>query len=182
MFAERVVVTRDDLEVPSGCRPRPVARRISAFLDAFNRGDGSAARYAAPELAPFGGWYSVTEGTPRSGGRHFVTAQQSDLVRYFAGRHSHGERLRLLEIAVGFANGLGHIEFRIDRRADDLRRLGVRTNVAFGKGAVRCGDGKVLVWSMGMHVGRKDPHAGFEICPPPPTPTTAVVACARRWR
>jgi hypothetical protein len=177
-----VTVTRDDLEVPNGCRPRPVADRVGAFIAAFNRGDGSAARFVAPELAPYGGWYSVTEGRPRRGGRHFVASRQSELARYFVGRHRHGERLRLLEIAVGFANGLGHIEFRIDRRADDLRSLGVRTNVAFGKGAVRCEDGRIVVWSMGMHAGRRDPHAGFEICPPPPTRAAAVVACARRWR
>ena len=177
--AERVVVTRDDLEVPRGCRPGRVAQRIAVFLAAFNRGDGSAARFAAPELAPGGGWYSVTEGTVRTGGRHFVATRQSELVRYFVGRHGHGERLRLLEIAVGFANGLGHIEFRIERRADDLRRLGVRTNVAFGKGAMRCGDGRIVVWSMGMHAGRRDPHANFQICPPPPTRVSAIVACAR---
>ena len=177
--AERVVVTRDDLEVPRGCRPGRAAQRIAVFLAAFNRGDGSAARFVAPELAPYGGWYSVTDGRPQRGGRHFVATRQSELVPYFVGRHRHGERLRLLEIAVGFANGLGHVEFRIERRADDLRRLGVRTNVAFGKGAMRCGDGRIVVWSMGMHAGRRDPHANFQICPPPPTRVSAIVACAR---
>jgi hypothetical protein len=178
----RVVVTRDYLALPGGCRPLRVAQRISAFLAAFNRGDGSAARFAAPELAPYGGWYSVTEGNTRRGGRHFVATRQRELARYFTGRHRRGERMRLLEVAVGFANGLGHIEFRVDRRADDLRRLGIRTNVAYGKGALRCGDGKIVVWSMGMQAGRTDPHEGFEICPPPPTRTSAIVACARRWR
>lgn len=103
-------------------------------------------------------------------------------MRYFVGRHGRGERLRLLEVAIGFANGLGHIEFRLDRRADDLRRLGVTTTIAHGKGALRCGDGKIVVWSMGMLAGRRDPHAGFEICPQPPTRVAAVIACARRWR
>jgi hypothetical protein len=179
--AERVTVTRDDPELPDGCRPRRVAQRISAFLSAINRGDGSAVRYVAPELAPHGGWYSVTEGNPRRGGRHFVATRQRELVRYFARRHRHGERQRLLEVTVGFANGFGHIEFRIRRHADDLRRLGVSTTIAHGKGGMRCGDGRFVVWSMGMHAGRKDPHAGFEICPPP-TQARAIVACARRWR
>jgi hypothetical protein len=110
-----------------------------------------------------------------------VAATQDELARYFAGRHRHDERQRLLEVAVGFANGLGHIEFRVDRRADDLRGLGVTTTIAHGKGALRCGDGRIVVWSMGMHAGRRDPHAGFEICPPPPTRVRAIVACARRW-
>jgi hypothetical protein len=173
----RVVVTQDDPALPGGCRPRRVALRIGAFLAAFNRGDGSAARFAAPELGPHGGWYSVSE----AGRRHFVTARQSDLARYFVGRHRRGERMRLLEVAIGFANGLGHIEFRIDRRADDLRRLGITTTIAYGKGALRCEDGRIVAWSMGMAAGRGDPHDGFEICPPPPTRVAAVIACARRW-
>jgi hypothetical protein len=180
--ADHVVVTRDSPELPSGCRPRPVAARIEAFLGAFNRGDGSAARFAAPELAPHGGWYSVTEGHPRRGGRHFMAERQSELVRYFIGRHRHGERMRLLEVTVGFANGLGHIEFRVERRADDLRGLGIRTNVAYGKGALRCADGKIIAWSMGMPAGRRDPYADHEICPRPIARVTAIVACARRWR
>jgi hypothetical protein len=175
--AERVTVTRDDPGLPNGCRPLQVAHRITAFLAAFNRGDRSAARYAAPELGPYGGWYSVTEGNPRRGGRHFVATRQSDLVRYFIRRHRHGERLRLLEVSVSVASGLGHIAFAVDRRADDLRRLGIRTNVAFGKGALRCEDGKIVVWSMGMHAGRSD--LAFETCPPPPIRQRAILACAR---
>jgi hypothetical protein len=177
--AERVVVTRDDPEMPSGCRPPRVAARIAAFLEAFNRGDGSAARFAAPELAPHGTWYSVTDGNPRRGGRHFVAERQSALVRYFIGRHRSGERMRLLEVAVGFGNQLGHIEFRVDRRADDLRGLGIRTNIAYGNGAMRCEDGRIVAWSMGMPAGPKP--AAFRICPPPPFPVGAIVACARRW-
>jgi hypothetical protein len=177
--AERVVVTRDDSELPRGCRPRQVAQRISAFLAAINAGDGSAARYAAPELGPYGGWYSVTEGNPRRGGRHSVARSQSSLAHYFRRRHAHGERLRLLEVDVSYANGLGHIAFRVDRRADDLRRLGIRTTVAYGKGALRCEDGKIVVWSMGMQAGRSDPHADFEICPRPAIRVKAIVACAR---
>jgi hypothetical protein len=179
--ADRVVVTRDDPEMPSGCRPRRVVARITAFLEAFNRGDGSAARFAAPELAPHGGWYSVTEGDPRRGGRHFVAERQNELERYFIERHRTGERMRLLEVAVGFANGLGHIEFRVDRRADDLRRLGIRTNIAYGKGALRCEDGKIIVWSMAMHAGRRDPHEAYEVCPRPAARPAKIVACARRW-
>jgi hypothetical protein len=178
--AERVVVTREDSELPSGCRPRQVAERISAFLAAINAGDGSAARYAAPELGPHGGWYSVTEGNPRRGGRHSVASNRSSLASYFRRRHAHGERLRLLEVDVSYAYGLGHIAFRVDRRADDLRRLGIRTTVAHGKGALRCEDGKIVVWSMGMEAGPEERHLEFTICPSPSVPVRAIVACARR--
>jgi hypothetical protein len=98
-------------------------------------------------------------------------------------RHARGEWLRLLELTVGFANGLGQIEFRVDRRADDLRRLGITGTIAHGKGAVDCATGKIVVWSMGMAAGRRDPHAHFVLCPRPRTPGRAVaVVCARRWR
>jgi hypothetical protein len=76
----RVVVTRDDSGLPPGCRPRTLARRIDSFLDAFNRGDPSAARFVAPERAPNGGWFSVTE----AGSRHFVATDRTTVAGYFA--------------------------------------------------------------------------------------------------
>jgi hypothetical protein len=172
----RIVVSRDHTALPAGCRPHALARRIDTFLDAFNRGDPSAARFVAPERAPHGGWYSVSE----AGRRHFVATDRTTIARYLARRHARGERLRLLELAVAFGNGFGQIEFQLVRRADDLRRLGVLTRIAHGKGGVDCSTGQAVVWSMGMHAGRRDPHAGFEICPQPPRPTAAIVACARR--
>jgi hypothetical protein len=169
--AARVVVTRDDTSSPAGCGPGAVARGIAAFFDAFNRGDPSAVGFVAPS----GGWYSVTEGRRR----HFVTYSRRGLRRYFARRHSRGERLRLEQVDVSHANGLGHIAYRIERRADDLRRLGNAGTTAIGKGAVDCASGRIVVWSMGMVPG-DDPGAIFEVCPSPRTPSRAIVACARR--
>lgn len=168
--AARIVVTRDDPRLPAGCRPRPLARRIAAFFDAFNRGDPSAADYVAPS----GGWYSVSDGRRRQ----FVAYSRRGLPGYFARRHRHGERLRLVQVDVSFGNGLGHIAYLIDRRADDLRRLGITGTTAIGKGALDCETGRIVVWSMGMPAGRG--HERFEVCPPPRVPTRATVACARR--
>jgi hypothetical protein len=172
--AARVAVTRDDPTLPAECRPGTLARRIAAFFDAFNRGDPSAVHYVAPS----GGWYSVTEGRRR----HFVTYSRRGLPAYFARRHRHGERLRLVELAVGYANGLGQIEYRLERRAGDLRRLGITGTTALGKGAVDCEAGRIVVWSMGMPPGRGDAFIDADICPPPRARRAAIVACARRWR
>jgi hypothetical protein len=166
----RIVVTRDDPALPAGCRPRPLARRIAVFFDAFNRGDPSAADY----IAPSGGWYSVSDG----GRRHFVTYSRRGLPGYFARRHRRGERLRLEQVDVSFGNGLGHMAYLVDRRADDLRRLGITGTTAIGKGAVNCETGQIVVWSMGMPPGSG--HERFEVCPLPRTPSRAIVACARR--
>jgi hypothetical protein len=147
-----------------------LARRIAAFFDAFNRGDPAATGY----IAASGGWYSVGDGRRR----HFVTYSRRGLSGYFARRHHHGERLRLEQVDVDYANGLGHIAYLVDRRADDLRRLGITGTTAIGKGAVDCDTGQIVVWSMGMPAGHG--HERFEVCPPPRTPSRAIVACARR--
>jgi hypothetical protein len=168
--AARVVVTRHDPGLPAGCRPRPLARRIAAFFRAFNRGDPSAVGYVDPS----DGWYSVSDGRRR----HFVTYSRHGLPSYFARRHRRGERLRLLEVDVSYARGLGHVAYLIERRADDLRRLGIMHTRAIGKGALNCETGQIVVWSMGMPAG--DGHGPFQVCPPPSKPTRAVVACARR--
>jgi hypothetical protein len=169
--APAVVVTRDDRSLPPACRPRALALRLSDFLDAVSSGDPRAARF----VSSTGGLYSVSEGRVR----HFVTYDRPELTAYFARRHAHGERMRLLELAVGFANGLGQIEFRVDRRADDLRRLGVVGTVAHGKGAVNCSTREIVVWSMGMAT-RPEPR--FVICGRPRPALDGIVACARRWR
>jgi hypothetical protein len=166
----RVIVTRDDPALPAGCRPRPLAQRIAAFFDAFNRGDPAATGFVAPS----GGWYSVTDGRRR----HFVAYSRRGLPAYFARRHRHGERLRLEQVDVSFGNGLGHIAYLVDRRADDLRRLGITHTTAIGKGAVNCETGHIVVWSMGMP--RWLGHETTGLCPLPRTPSRAIVACARR--
>jgi hypothetical protein len=102
--------------------------------------------------------------------RHFVTRDSTRLARHFARRHRHGERLRLREVVVGYANSKGQIEFRLDRRADDIT-----TTRAAGKGAIDCDRGRIIVWSVGVAPGGR-------ICPRPARRTGEPVACVRHWR
>src|SRR5918999_969389 len=141
---------------------------------------GSSGRVRLPGRVR--GWRARIWRGPEAGrgGRHFGTSSREGLLGYFARRHRHGERLRLEEVDVGYdrGRGLGHIAYRIDRRADDLRRLDITGTTAHGKGAVDCKTGEIVVWSMGMAPGRG--HPPFKICPPPRKPSRAIVACARR--
>jgi hypothetical protein len=156
-----------------------VARLLGEFFDSFNRGDPAAADHVVFGVAPGGGWYSVTEGNPKEGGRHFVTSERRELVRYFAVRHRQHERLWLREVTVGYDNGLGQIEYTLTRRAADLRRLGVATSRAEGKGAIDCERRKIVVWSMGMPIGHERNRHRARLCPRPAAAKRVSVACVR---
>ena len=183
-----VIVTRDDSTLPSGCGPREVAQLIMRFFDAFNNGDQE-------QLDRFFGfesgfqWYSVTEGDPSKGGRHFVAYNPEDLLAYFAERHQQHERLRLITVDVAGPSWHGGVDiaYFLTRRADDLEPgLEGSERIVHGKGAINCEKQQIFVWSMGMPmVDEKQPSGPLwreiGLCPDPPagTPPTAVVACAR---
>lgn len=169
-----VVVTRDDGSLPGGCRPREVASLAGRFLGAVNRGDTRAATrimdpLAGPRNVRPRGWYSITE----AGSRHFVAYRRAALERYFARRHRHGERMRLLSVSVG-AGGRGRvgIEYRIRRSADDVATKAL----AFGKGAIDCRRQRIFVWSMSH--SRRGP-GGPDPCGKPAR-RRVTLACSRR--
>jgi hypothetical protein len=167
----QVVVTRDDRTLPPGCRPAEVARLVSSFFSAFNRG---GQRQLASFFGPVFPWYSVNE---NEAARSFMASNRDDLLKYFAQRHAHYERLRLLKIRVGASNAPGNrdIVFLLTRQADDLQPVGDGPELlADGKGSIDCEKRTIFVWVMGM-------GGGFGECPDPPagTPATAIVACAR---
>ncbi len=178
-----VVVTRDDPSAPRGCRPREAARLIQEFFAAFNRGDADATSYFDFAAVDGGGWYSIGEGGIRRPRRHFVARDRTRLARYFARRHRRSDRMRLLEVSAGYEEkrGIAHLGYRVRRRADDLRRLGIRTTIADGKGAIDCEERKIAVWSMAMRGGRPSVGHG-RICPRPRRRTSAAIACAPRPR
>src|SRR5215213_11397716 len=118
--ATRVLVTSDDPSLPDGCRPREIAELVLDFVDAFNRGDRDRLSRlffisegpSPPDFSEGGyypwSWFSVTE--VGEGGRienGFVTYDQGKLLRYFAERHRHGERLGLIKLSSTQAGLLG---------------------------------------------------------------------------
>lgn len=184
-----VLITRDDRTLPANCRPWHVAGLITTFFEAFNRGDQKRLSSIFFASAPRGGspsrWYSVAEGDPTKGGRGFVAHDVDELLSYFAERHRHQERLRLLMVAVGTSSGGGvDFEYALTRSADDIEPGPEgRERNAHGKGAMNCREQKIRFWSMGMPEA-DDKESSIVYWPPCPKPRnwrpgTAVIACTR---
>jgi hypothetical protein len=199
--ATKVIVTSDDASLPDGCRPRQIAGLVIDFMDAFNRGDQERLSRiffisegpSPPDFSEEGyypwSWYSMSE--VGAGGRiedGFVTYDQGELLRYFAERHSQGERLELIKVSSTQTGLLGEegnvgIVYVLTRDAEDLEPgLGGPARIAIGKGAINCESQRIFVWSMEMRVGdtRSEREAASWLCTDPPgwRPGAAVVACA----
>lgn len=170
---QEIRVTRDSQRGPQPCRPRQVGETVTGFFNAINRGDAEEAiDYLTSEL----GWYSITEGNPRDGGRHFVAYNSDELRDYLHRRVSVDERVYLLEIDVDYepARAIGHVAYSLLRTAEDLTDYAAE---AGGKGAIDCDSGRIAVWSMGQ--GLKPLSVG-ELCPGEAAPPQLAIACARR--
>jgi hypothetical protein len=197
----KVIVTSDDASLPDGCNTRQIAGLVIDFVDAFNRGDQERLSRlffvsegpSPPDFSEAGyypwSWYSVSEvgesGRIENG---FVTYDQGELLRYFAERHSKGERLRLIKVSSTQAglldeeNNVG-IVYVLTRDAEDLDPgLGGPSRIAFGKGGVNCESRRIFAWSMEMRMreDRTPREAAGWLCTDPPgwRPGKAVVACA----
>jgi hypothetical protein len=197
----KVIVTSDDASLPDGCDTRQIAGLVIEFVDAFNRGDQERLSRlffvsegpSPPDFSEVGyypwSWYLVSEvgesGRIENG---FVTYDQGDLLRYFAERHSKGERLRLIKVSSTQAGLLEEesnvgIVYVLTRDAEDLTPgLGGPHRVAFGKGAINCESQRIFAWSieMRMREDRTPREAAGWICIDPPgwRPDEAVVACS----
>jgi hypothetical protein len=87
-----------------------------------------------------------------------------------AGNRGHFERFRLAELIVGYANGLGQIEYKL-------------TPLAEGKGAVDCKRGEIVVWTGARPRRAPAGQAVGPLCPRPDPPALdSAVACVRHWR
>lgn len=176
--AEPVVrVTRDDGSLPQGCGPRAIASTVIDFLTAVNVGDAAATDFVdlsdarpptiAPNGAPVHGqsWYSVSERLEGGRRRHFVASDSEQLAHYFARRATKHEQLLLRQLAASSQGGSRvDIEYKIRRRADDLRRRGRLMN---GKGSIDCEHRKITVWSMGNSDEFLPRRAVRPLCPKP---------------
>jgi hypothetical protein len=175
--SQRIAVTRNSGSYPPGCGPGEVATVIADFFEAFNEGD-TARLDRSFDREPKFQWYSVTEGVPEAGGRHFVTYERSRLLPYFVKRREENEHLRLLMVDIGFDARAAHIGYVLERQADDLASLGINHTIAHGKGAIDCSTKTIFAWSMGMP---KEPAPPGWACPRPTgwTPGDPAVACTR---
>jgi len=176
-----IVVTEDDPSMPAGCRPGEVAKLITGFFGAANRGDAAAAsRFVAlPEgsRGARGGTTVVPEYTVVRAGQRFTARTRGELVSYLRERHERDERLTLLLVAVAEpgSSGRADVAYYLPREAGDLG--GER--VAGGKAVVDCGERKILRWVMDVDLPRH-PKPKLPECPKPEDrgPRSAVVACA----
>jgi hypothetical protein len=125
------------------CTGAQVRSLVTQHLAAFNKGD-------RPKLDQLWErerfmWYSTMGPGVRLGEE---AKRRSTLLRYFADRRAHHERLRLRTFQFnGNSNGFGHFEYRLWRMADELPAA----VAVVGKGATTCGDQRrIAVWSMGL--------------------------------
>jgi hypothetical protein len=142
-----------------------------SFLHDVNTGTDPTSRFASSFQ-----WYTMTEGNPRDGGRHFETFERTELNDYFDRRGTHDESMKLIELSLIYEKdrNISHIQYVIQRSADDTAPFGTMVT---GKGAIACGEGKIELLSMGM---AKDIMDGIgPICPvPDPHDRTTAVICA----
>jgi hypothetical protein len=142
---------------PLACQASSVGRLLVRIARAITSGqtavlDRSFAR--APQFR----WYSDASSSTK---RLEANSQnRATLLRYFADRRRHGERMRFLQIrsSVAPTGEIANVSWIIERRARDLP-----THLPFtvGKAAVSCMTAQVVVWSLG------DPRltSGASICP-----------------
>ena len=138
---------------PDGCHPKEVADLLLSFLAAYNTGDTVTLDQTFAEHIE---WYSDGTGEVLVNGEkeqdHFVTYTRGDMFPYFAARQEQHDQLKLfwLSIVPKTWHGGVDIAYRLKREADDLEpgRDG-SSRLAMGKGAIRCPERKIFVWSMG---------------------------------
>lgn len=152
-----VSLRADTNAVPRGCNPTEVVQLITAYLDAFNRSDQQqllhffSSETDRNQEGAFN-WYSV--GGPTDGiNPGFNAASRDELMVYLTERHTHDERMTLLQIDYGTnpTNRYGEesyreIGFTLDvlRSADDIP-----THQAGVKGGIDCQELTIYVWSQG---------------------------------
>ena len=174
----RVLVTRDSRSSPISCRPRAVARFLDSFFIEVNRYRRVRLRKLFHESFE---WFSLVDAFER-----FRTSNRTDLLAYFAKRHTQRERWRLRLVDIGRDPAGVGVHFVMQRTALDLPTgLGGAFRIAEGKGGITCpGKSTILVWSMGMDYapGQRIPSTVAWSCPRPASWSKLngpIIACVR---
>jgi hypothetical protein len=147
-----VVIIGPTADYPEGCQPNDVASLLLSFLAAYNTGDVTALDHVFAEQIK---WYSDGDGNLNIDGKSvdfFTTYERAEMFPYFASRQEQQERLTLLWLSVVPKTWHGGVDivYTLRREADDLETGDDgRSRLAMGKGAVRCPERKIFVWSMG---------------------------------
>jgi hypothetical protein len=131
---------------PAFCRAADVHQFVDDFVTAFNRGDREELSFLWVRVRFQ--WYAVNDTATGKTVSHIEYTRRGALS-YFADRHLRGEQLQLARFQYGgFNAGWGHFDFRMRRRAPDIRqgRWGNYT----GAGTVSCLKGPVGLgrWTM----------------------------------
>jgi hypothetical protein len=131
--------------VRAGCGAVQARATVNQFVAAFNQGLPQKLGGLLARGNEGFQWYAVNAAP---GLRTSDAAKnRATLLRYFAERHRHFERLALQRFSyTGYSLGKANFTFELMRSADDLApaaRYG-------GKGAITCwGHGGIAVWAMG---------------------------------
>lgn len=164
-----VYVTRDSLDLPTGCSPREVAATVVRFLRAINSGSESevARSLAPPGTGPPGfQWVSVTG--PNG---HFAAHSPDAAVRYLADQGEHFY-LRELDVGRSWVRNSVALGFTIWRRSSG----GSEALQSHGKAEIHCPSKTIYVWSMA------DGMASFCAAPSWWSPILAPLVCVRGGR
>lgn len=149
--APEVVIVGPTDDYPEGCQPNNVATLLLSFLKAYNTGDVNALNHVFAEQIE---WYSDGDGNLNVEGKSvdfFTTYERAEMFPYFASRQEQQERLTLLWLSVVPKTWHGGVDivYTLRREADDLESgEDGRSRLAGGKGAIRCPERKIFVWSM----------------------------------
>lgn len=176
--AQRVVVTRDNPDLPAGCRPRSVGRVVSTFSAALGGGDQAelrrlwggrfvwftvggprSARSVGPLVRPTGG----ARGATRT--RRAFDARSPEAALHYVERPQDFQ-MRLTELQVHRRPRGGSIGVSYYGRWREQGGDKPGTYRLEGKGEINCGDSpdgqSIRVWSMGVNAASRAPPP---ICP-----------------
>ncbi len=127
------------------CGAAKARTTVNQFAAAFNQGQPQKLGRLFARADEGFRWYTVNADP----GLRLADAamNRATLLRYFAERHRHSERLLLQKFTYkGYSLGKAEFTFELVRSADDL----TPETIYGGKGAINCwGHGGISVWTMG---------------------------------